>query len=61
MRREKRISTANNGSAPSRTPSQRLGTQAHNIISFEHIDVNGIHPHDGFVELQNTMGILGNM
>ena len=30
-------------------------------MSFEHINVNGIRPHDEFVELQNTMGILGNM
>ena len=30
-------------------------------MSFEHINVNDIRPHDDFVELQNIMGILGNM
>ena len=41
--------------------SQRLGKEADNVLSFEHINVNGIRSHDEFVELQNTMGILGNM
>ena len=31
------------------------------MITFEHITVHGINPHDGFIELKNTMGILGTM
>ena len=35
-----------------------MGNEADNVLSFEHINVNGIRPHDEFVELKNTMGIL---
>ena len=34
---------------------------AEEIISFEHINVNGVNAHDDFVELSNCMGILENM
>ena len=59
--REQKIEEANAESFPSLTPSQRLGKQGNEIITFEHINVNGINPHDEFVELQNTMGILEKM
>ena len=58
LKRGRRVIEANKNSAPSLLPSQRLGKEAENILSFEHINVNGIRPHDEFVELQNTMGIL---
>jgi len=60
-RREQQVEKANLGSPPTRTPRQRLGGKAEDVISFEHINVNGINSHDQFVELTNTMGILDNM
>ena len=48
----------NTDSFPTLTPSQRPGKEADTIISFEHINVNGINPYDEFVEIINTMGIL---
>ena len=32
-----------------------------NVISFEHLNVHSINPHDDFVELGNAMGILEKM
>ena len=60
-KREKKVSSCNRNIPPSLTPSQRVGCGSENIISFEHINVNGINPHDDFIELQNTMGILQKM
>jgi len=36
-------------------------TEAANIISFEHININGINPHEKVSELNNTMGIIERM
>ena len=52
---------ANRNRVPSRTPSQRVGKESQDIISFEHVNINGINAHDSFVELSNTMGILDAM
>ena len=60
-KRKRRVLEANGKTEPSFTPSQRMGQDAENILSFEHINVNGIRPHDDFIELKNTMGILHNM
>ena len=60
-KRNTRVQTANKGSDPSLTPTQRLGREAENMITFERIYVNGINPHDKFIELQHTMGILEQM
>ena len=38
-----------------------MGSGSKNLISFEHINVNGINPHGDFIELQNSMGILNKM
>ena len=59
--RRQKIIEANGTRPPSRSPSQRLGLGAEEIISFEHINVNGVNAHDDFVELSNCMGILENM
>ena len=59
--REDRILAANRNRLPTRTPSQRLGSEASEIISFEHVNINGINSHDNFVELSNTMGIIETM
>ncbi len=40
---------------------KRIGKEADEVITFEHININGINPHDEFVELKNTMGILEKM
>ena len=61
QRREYKVKEANANSSPSLPPSQRTGKEADEIISFEHINVNGINPHDEFVELTDTMGILEKM
>ena len=42
-------------------PSTTIRKKADQVISFEHISVHGVNPHDNFVELSNTMGILNNM
>ena len=60
-KRKRRVLEANKKTEPSFTPSQKMGQDADNILSFEHINVNGIRPHDEFIELKNTMGILHNM
>lgn len=52
---------ANNYNLHIRTPQQRLDNAAEDILSFGHINVNGINSHDNFVELTNTMGILDSM
>ena len=59
--RNARVLEANVNSTPSLTPSQRVGEGAQDIISFEHININGINPHDNFAELTNTIGILDTM
>ena len=59
--REDRIKAVNRNCVPSRTPSQRLGKDEQDIISFEHGNINCINAHDSFVELSNTMGILDSM
>ena len=59
--RNARVLEANVHSTPSLTPSQRVGEGAQDIISFEHININGINPNDNFAELTNTMGILDTM
>jgi hypothetical protein len=60
-KRKKRVKECNGTIYPSMTPSQRVGDGSENIISFEHINVNGINPHDEFIELQNAMGVLNTM
>jgi len=60
-KRAERVTKANGGSPPSRSPSQCLGVETEEIISFEHINVNSTNAHDNFVELCNAMGILENM
>ena len=57
-KRQQKITSANNGQRPSRTKHHRYGDEANNVITFEHINVHGIHPHDQFIELTNAMGIL---
>jgi len=59
--RNARVLEANVHSTPFLTPSQRVGEGAQDIIFFEHININGINPHDKFSELTNTMGILDTM
>ena len=59
--REERVLHSNEHRTPTRTPSQCLGVRADEIISFEHININGISSHDSFIELSNTMGILEQM
>ena len=61
LKRARRVIEANKNLEPSLTPSQKTGNEADNVLSFEHINVNGIRPHDEFVELKNTMGILDKM
>jgi len=56
--REERVLHANDHRTLSRTPSQRLDVRADEIISIEHININGINSHDSFIELSNTMDIL---
>ena len=58
LKRSKRVKEANGSGIPSLTPSQHLGKEAEEVITFEHINVNEINPHDDFVELTNTMGML---
>jgi hypothetical protein len=60
-KRKQRVQQCNGTIYPSKTPSQRVGKGSENIISFEHINVNGINPHDGFIELQHAMGVLNTM
>ena len=55
------MATCNKDILPSLTPSQQVVCRSENIISFERINVNGINPHDDFIELQNTMGIFKKM
>ena len=55
--RENKVKDANTDSFSTLTPSKRLGKETDKIISFEHINVNGINPYDEFAELTNTMGI----
>ena len=52
---------ANGNRPPALSPSQRLGEGAEDIVSFEHININGINAHDNFVELSNAMGMLEPM
>ena len=59
--RAARVHTANQDSIPSRTPRQRLGAAAEDIISFKHINVHGINSHASFVGLSNAMGLLDTM
>ena len=61
LNRLKKFKEANGSGIPSLTPSQHLGKEAEEVITFEHINVNGINPHDDFVELTNTMGVLKKM
>ena len=49
-RQKKQVSRCNKKMHPSLTPSQRVGRGSENLISFEHINVNGINPHDDFIE-----------
>ena len=60
-KRNAKVLEANGHSIPSLTPSQRVGEGSQDIISFEHININGINLHDNFAELTNTMGILDTM
>ena len=60
-RRAKRVEAANNGSRPTPSVSQRYGKESEEIITFEHINLNGINPHDKFVELTNIYRILKTM
>ena len=53
-----KLQAANHGSLPSRTPRQRLGTEAEDITSFKHINVHSINSHYSLVEFSNAMGIL---
>ena len=55
------MEAANNGSRPTPSVSQRYGKESEEIITFEHINLNGINPHDNFVELTNIYGILKTM
>ena len=55
---EDRIKEANRNRVPSRTLSQRVGKDAYDIISFKHVNINGINAHDSCVELSKTMGFL---
>lgn len=57
-KRTARVKKANQGTHPSLTPAQRLGREAENVITFEHVNVNEINSHDKFIELQHTIGIL---
>jgi len=59
--RENKVKDTNTDSFPNLTPSKRLGKETDKIISFEHINVNGINPYDEFAELTNTIGILEKM
>ena len=57
-----KVKIANKHHEPTLTPSQKYGPDAHDeVISFEHININGINAHDNFVELDNVMGILRTM
>ena len=60
-KRAERVNEANGSSPPYRSPSQHLGAESEEIISFEHINVNGINVYDNFVELSNAIDILENM
>ena len=61
LNRQQRVGEMNKDTIPSRTPHQIHGNNTDQVISFEHINVHGLNPHDGFIELKNTMGILGTM
>ena len=41
-----------------KTIKESYGTINNDIVSFEHINVNGINPYSQFVELTHTMGAL---
>ena len=56
--RANRVKKENFHSIPSRTPSQRVGKDVKDFISFERINVHGINQHVNFVELISTMGML---
>ena len=60
-KRGERVLEANGNLTPSLSPSQRLGAGAWDIISFEHVNINGINTHDNFVELSNAIDILATM
>ena len=57
--REETVKEANRGSLPTQHLKARYGQKgSEEIITFEHINVNGINPHDGLIELTNTLGIF---
>lgn len=61
-RREKKVKEANRGSLPTKSLKEKYGEkESEEIITFEHINVNCINPHDGFIELTNTLGIFKTM
>ena len=62
QRTEKKVIASNSGSIPSKTLTEKYGVKAsEQIFSFEHININGINPHDDFIELTNMVGILQTM
>ena len=57
----KKVKAANKTSTPSKPLTATYGEATDGVISFEHINVNGINPHSDFVELTHTMGSLEAM
>ena len=55
------MDAANVKQHPTRSINQCYQDLNDNIITFEHINVHGIDPHDDFIELTNNMGILNTM
>ena len=58
---KQKVMLANIASIPSKPLQSTYGTTTEGVISFEHINVNGINPHNNFVELTHIMGSLEAM
>ena len=41
--------------------TERYSKESDEIITFEHINLNGINPHNNFIELTNLYGIIKKM
>ena len=58
---KQKVKQANMDSTPSKSLKATYGATTEGVISFEHINVNGINPHSDFVELTHVMGSLEAM
>ena len=57
----KKVASLNKGTTPTRPTKDFLRGVGSEVITFEHLNVNGVNAHGGLIELDHIMRVFQNM